>query len=81
MVIMASGTASSRHSASWGEARKTACKKIKKVQREEAKVHLWANLIKGRSGIPVSDIPSDWSILTGFVNTRELLKQMSETFQ
>ena len=47
-----------------------------------------AKLTKGRSGMPGSGLPSDWSILTDFVNTRALLKQMtyaiwrpSETFK
>ena len=31
---------------------------------------------KGRFSIPGSGIASDWSILTGFVNTRALLTQM-----
>ena len=45
-------------------------RKNKKAQREEARKRLWENLTKGRSGIPGSDIPSDWSIVTDFVNTR-----------
>ena len=67
---------------------KTAREKIKKARREEARERLWENLTKGRSGIPGSGIPSDWSILTDFVNTRALVMQMrytiwqrSETFQ
>ena len=43
------------------------------VQREKAKDRLCE---KGRSGIQRSGIPSDWSILTDFVDTRALLKQM-----
>ena len=67
---------------------KTAREKIKNARREEARERLWENLTKGRSGIPGSGRPSDWSILTDFVNTRALLTQMrytiwrrSETFQ
>ena len=67
---------------------KTGREKIKKARREEARERLWENLTKGRSGIPGSGIPSDWSILTDFVNTRALVMQMrytiwqrSETFQ
>ena len=67
---------------------KTAREKIKKARREEARERLWEDLTKGCSGIPGSGIPSDWSILTDFVNTRALLTQMrymiwqrSETFQ
>ena len=80
--------ASSRSSVSQGTVQKTARKKIKKGRREEARERLWENLTKGRSGIPGSGIPSVWSILTDFVNTRALLTQMrytiwrrSETFQ
>ena len=80
--------ASSRRSVIQGAVQKTACEKIKKVRQEEARECLWENLTKGRSGIPGSGIPSDWSILTDFVNTRALLTQMrytlwwrSETFQ
>ena len=51
----------------------------KSAAREEARERLWANLTKGRSVIPGSGIPSDWSILTGFVNTRALLTQMRYT--
>ena len=69
--------ASSRRTVRWGETRNTAREKIKKKARlEEAKERLWANLTKGLSGIPESGIPSDWSILTGFVNTRALLTEM-----
>ena len=42
------------------------------MRQEEAKECLWANLKQGRSDIPGSGVPSDWSILTGFVNTRAL---------
>ena len=80
--------ASSRRSVSQGAAQKTVREKIKKAGREEARERPWENLTKGRSGIPGSYIPSDWSILTYFVNTRALLTQMryaiwrrSETFQ
>ena len=80
--------ASSRHSISQGAVQKTARGKIKKARQEEARERLWENLTKGRSGIPGSGIPSDWSILTDFVNTQALLTQMrytiwwrSETFQ
>ena len=80
--------ASSRRSVSHGAAQKTAREKIKKARLEEARECLWENLTKGRSGIPGSGIPSDWSILTDFVNTRALLTQMgytiwrrSETYQ
>ena len=80
--------ASSRRSVSQGAEQKTAREKIKKAGREEARERLWENLTKGRSGIPGSGIPSDWSILTDLVNTRALLTQMrypiwrrSETFQ
>ena len=59
--------------------KKTAREKIKKARREEARERLWENLTKGRSGIPGSGIPSDWSILTDFVNTRALLTQMRYT--
>ena len=38
-----------------------------------ANEHLWANLTKGRCSIPDPGIPSDWSILTGFVKTQPLL--------
>jgi len=48
-------------------------KKNNKARREEANERLWANLTKGRSGIPGSGVPSDWSILTGFYITRALL--------
>ena len=81
---------SSRRSVNQGVVQKTACEKIKKKKawREEARERLWENLTKGRSGIPGSGIPSDWSILTDFFNTRALLTQMrymiwrrSETFQ
>ena len=51
------------------QCRKQRAKKIKKARREEARERLWENLTKGRSGIPGSGIPSDWSILTDFVNT------------
>ena len=58
------------------------------IKPEEAREHLWENLTKGHSAIPGSGMPSDWSILTDFVNTRALLTQMrytiwrqSETFQ
>jgi len=44
--------------------------------RGAAKERLWANLTKGPSGIPGSGVPSDWSILTGIVNTRALMTQM-----
>ena len=43
--------ASSRRSVSQGPAQKTACEKIKKARREEARERLWANLTKGRSRI------------------------------
>ena len=56
----------------WRSPEKGAARK-KKVRREEAKECLWANLTKGRSGIPESSITSDWSILTGFYTTRALL--------
>jgi len=46
-----------------------------KAQQEKAKECLWANLTKGRSSILGFGIPSDWPILTGFVNTHELLMQ------
>ena len=61
---------SSRCSVSQGTAWKTARKKIKNARLEEAKEHLWANFTKGHSGIPGSGIPSDWSVLTDFVNIR-----------
>ena len=61
--------ASSRRSVSQGAVQKTAPKKIKKARREGARERLWENLTKGRSSIPGSSIPSDWSILTDFVNT------------
>ena len=74
-VIISLTLATSRRSVSQGAVQKTAREKIKKAQREEAK-------------IPGSGIPSDWSILTDFVNTRALLMQLrytiwrrSETFQ
>ena len=80
--------ASSRRSVSQGAVQKTAREKIKKARRQEARERLWENLTKGRSGIPGSGIPSDWSVLTDFVNTRALLTQLrytiwrrSETFQ
>ena len=67
---------------------KTAREKIKRARREGARERLWENLTKDRSGIPGSGIPSDWSILTDFVNTQALLTQIrytiwrrSETFQ
>jgi len=47
-------------------------KNMGEAWRERAKEHLWANLTKGRSGIPGSGIPSDWLILTGFLDTRAL---------
>ena len=68
--------ASFRRSVSQGAVQKTARGKIKKARREEARERLWENLTKGRSGIPGSGIPSDWSILTDFVNTQALLMQM-----
>ena len=71
--------ASSRRSVSQGATQKTAREKIKKAQREEAREHLWENLTKGRSRIPGSGIPSDWSNLTDFVDTRVLLTQMRYT--
>ena len=49
------------------------------ARREEARARLWENSTKSRSGISGSGIPSDWSILTDFVNTRALLKQMRYT--
>ena len=55
---------------------KTARERLKKARREEARERLWENLTKGRSGIPRSGIPSDWSILTDFVNTLALLTQI-----
>ena len=80
--------ASSRRSVSQGAVEKTAREKLEKARREEARERLWENITRGRSGIPGSGIPSDWSIFTGFVNTRALLAQMryviwqrSETFQ
>ena len=57
---------------------KNRARQIKKAKCEDTKEHLWANLIKGRSGIPGSGIPSDWSILTDFVNTQALLTQSDE---
>ena len=71
--------ASSRRSVSHGATQKTAREKIKKARGEEARERLLVNLTKGRSGIPGSDIPSDWSILTDFVKIRALLTQMSYT--
>ena len=80
--------ASSRRSVGPGATQKTARETVKKVRWEEARELVWENWTKGRSGIPGSGIPSDWSILTDFVNTRALLTQMrysiwrrSETFQ
>ena len=35
------------------------------ARQEKAKELLWANLTKGRSGIPGPGVPSDWSMLTG----------------
>ena len=46
------------------------------AKRPVTKERLWANLKEGRSGILGSGIPFDWSILTGYVNTRALLSQM-----
>ena len=67
---------SSRRSVSQGAEQKIAHEKNKKnTRRGEAKERLWANLTKGRSGIPGSGIPSDWSILTDFANTRRFLTQ------
>ena len=40
------------------------------VCREKGKEHLWANLTKR------PDIPSNWSILTVFINTQVLLTQI-----
>ena len=74
-----SSLASSRRSVSQGATQKTAHGKIKKARQEEARERLWTNLTKGRSGIPGSGIPSDWSILTDFANTRALLTQMKYT--
>ena len=71
--------ASSRRSVGQGAVQKTAREKIKNARREEARERLWENLTKGRSGIPGSGIPSDWSILTDFVNTRALPTQMRYT--
>ena len=81
--------ASSRRSVSWEQRdNRRRAKKIKKSAGEEVRERLWANLTNGRSSIPGSGIPSDWSILTDFVNTRALLTQMryaiwwqSKTFQ
>ena len=80
--------ASSSRSVSQGAVQKTVREKIKNARQVEARERLWENITKGRSGIPGSGIPSDWSILTDFVNTRALLTQMrytiwqrSETFQ
>ena len=46
------GIASSRRSVSQGAEWETVHEKIKKVWREKAKECLWANVTKGRSGIP-----------------------------
>ena len=80
--------ASSSRSVSQGAVQKTVREKIKNARQEEARERLCENLTKGRFGIPGSGIPSDWSILTDFVDTRALLTQMrytiwqrSETFQ
>ena len=47
--------------------------------RGEAKVLLGPNLTEGRAGIQGSDRPSDWSILTVFVNTQASMRKMSNT--
>ena len=54
---------------------------------ERKKERLWTFLTKAFSGIPDPDIPSDWSILTFFVNTlassilmRNAIWLRSETF-
>ena len=76
LFSQATNIASSRRSVSQGAMQKTTREKIKKSRWEEARERLWENLTKGRSGKPGSGIPSDWSILTDFVNTRALLTQM-----
>ena len=88
-MLLAVVVTSFRHSVSWAQCRKQHMKNLKKAQREEMKKRLWANLKpKAIPGIPGFGIPSDWSVLTDFVNTQALLTQMryaiwrqSKTFQ
>ena len=68
--------ASSCRSGDWG-AEKTGERKNKgEARREKERERLWADSTEGRSGIPGSGIPSDWSIVTGLVNNGALLTQM-----
>ena len=65
-----------RRPVSWGEARKTECEKINNNAARGSETTPVGKLKKDRSGIPVSGIPSDWSIFIGLVNTQAFLTQM-----
>ena len=71
--------ASSRRSVSQGAVPKTAREKIKKSVARGSERTPVGKLNKRSSGVPGSGIPSDWSILTDFVNTQALLRQMRYT--